>query len=129
MKKKRNTWFTFMAIAFCMTLGFGADVYAQGGGACAEDIAKFCKDLQPGGGRIAKCLKDHEKELSATCKEEVAEVQKRWNESAQACHDDVLKFCKDVQPGGGRIAKCLKEHQSELSPECQERWLKPRKKQ
>ena len=129
MQKRGNNRFAFMAVVLCLTLGLGADVYAQSGGACAGDIAKFCKDLQPGGGRIAKCLKDHEKELSATCKEEVAEVQKRWNETAQACHDDVLKFCKDAQPGGGRIAKCLKEHQSELSPECQERWLKQRKKQ
>jgi hypothetical protein len=38
------------------------------------------------------------------------------------CADDVQKFCKDVQPGGGRIARCLKEHESEFSPECKERW-------
>jgi hypothetical protein len=127
MKRRGNAWLTLVVVAFCMTLAFEADGCAQVRDACADDIAKFCKGLQPGGGRIAKCLKDHEKELSPACKEEVAEVQKRWNEAAQACHDDVLKFCKDVQPGGGRIAGCLREHRSELSPECQERWLKPRK--
>lgn len=129
MKGMRNSWFVLIAVGFCTSLWLGNDVYAQGGGACADDIAKFCKDVQPGGGRISGCLKAHEKELSATCKEEIAEVQKRWNETAQACHDDVLKFCKDVQPGGGRIAKCLREHQSELSADCQEKWLKAKKKQ
>ena len=129
MKSIRDSWIVFMVAAFFMSLWFGADVWAQSGGRCDGDIAKFCKDVQPGGGRIAKCLRDHEKELSPTCKEEVTEAQKRWNETAQVCHDDVLKFCKDVQPGGGRIANCLKEHQSGLSPECQEKWLKQRKKQ
>jgi hypothetical protein len=44
------------------------------------------------------------------------------------CADDMQKFCKDVQPGGGRIARCLKEHESELSPECKEK-MEPRKGQ
>ena len=125
----RTKLFVPVVVAFCMTLWFGADVYAQRGGACAEDISKFCKDVKPGGGRIAKCLKEHENELSGTCKDEIAEVQKRFKETAEACHDDVLKFCKDVEPGGGRIAKCLRDHQSELSQECQEKWLNQRKKQ
>ena len=120
--------FVLVAAVFCMSLWFGVDAYAQRGGACAEDIVKFCKDVKPGGGRIAKCLKDHENELSGTCKDEIAQVQKRFKETAEACHDDVLKFCKDVEPGGGRIAKCLRDHQSELSQECQEKWLKQRKK-
>jgi hypothetical protein len=118
-----------IAMAFCMSVWFGADVYAQSGGACADDITKFCKDVKPGGGRIAKCLKDHENELSGICKDEIAEVQKRFNETAEACHDDVLKFCKDVEPGAGRIGRCLREHQSELSEECREKWLKQRRKQ
>jgi hypothetical protein len=49
----------------------------------------------------------------------VAKVKEKAREAKEACHDDVMKFCKDVQPGGGRILKCLKEHENELSPECQ----------
>lgn len=37
------------------------------------------------------------------------------------CKADIEKFCKDVPKGGGAVMKCLKEHQSELSPACQEK--------
>jgi hypothetical protein len=129
MNRRRKKLFVLIAIAFCMILWFGTDVYAQGGGPCAEDIAKFCKDIQPGGGRLVKCMKEHEKELSAPCRQQIHESQKRWRETVQACHDDALKFCTDVKPGGGRLVQCLKEHPNELSVECKERLAQPRKNQ
>ncbi|MDD5209878.1 MAG: cysteine rich repeat-containing protein [Elusimicrobiales bacterium] len=39
----------------------------KGKGPCAGDAAKFCKDVKPGEGRVAACLKEHEKELSQAC--------------------------------------------------------------
>jgi hypothetical protein len=36
----RKRLFVLVAVVFCMTLWFGADVYAQRGGACAEDISE-----------------------------------------------------------------------------------------
>ncbi len=36
-----------------------------------------------------------------------------------ACKADIEKLCKDVQPGNGGLKKCLKEHEAELSAECQ----------
>ena len=129
MDRSRKDLFFWVAMALAVTLWFGTDVYAQGGRPCSEDVAKFCKDVQPGGGRIAKCLKEHEKELSAPCKQHIAEMKKRFKETAQACHDDALKFCKDVRPGEGRILQCLKGHQNELSPECKEKLAPPGKEQ
>ena len=38
----------------------------------------------------------------------------------KACHQDVKKFCGDVQPGEGLIIQCLKQHSQELSPACAE---------
>ena len=87
-------------------------------GPCADDVAKFCKDVQPGGGRVAHCLKQHEQELSPACKQRAAEVKKRGKEFREACEDDVIKFCGDVKPGEGRIIKCLKQHEQELTPDC-----------
>jgi hypothetical protein len=37
------------------------------------------------------------------------------------CAADVKKFCGDVKQGQGAIANCMKAHQAELSPACQER--------
>lgn len=95
----------------------------RGHGPCADDVAKFCKDVQPGGGRIIECMKEHEKDLSPACKEKIAEGKKEFH---GACKDDVQKFCKDIKPGGGRIINCLKEHENELSSDCKAKLEKGR---
>jgi Cysteine rich repeat len=38
-----------------------------------------------------------------------------------ACAEDALKLCAGVQPGGGRIVACLKEHKVSLSDRCANR--------
>src|SRR5271155_5542380 len=35
-----------------------------------------------------------------------------------ACAEDAQKLCAGVQPGGGRIVACLKEHKDSLSDQC-----------
>src|ERR1700693_2248312 len=37
-----------------------------------------------------------------------------------ACASDVQKLCAGVQPGGGRIVACLKEHKDSLSDRCKQ---------
>ena len=85
---------------------------------CAEEIAKHCKEVKPGGGRILSCLDEHQKELSDSCRKKLEESKKKLMEAQQACTGDMEKFCKDVQPGEGRILKCLREHSQELSIVC-----------
>jgi len=85
---------------------------------CAEEIAKYCKEVKPGGGRILDCLNEHQKELSVSCRNKLEESKKKLMEAQQACTEDMGKFCKDVQPGRGRILKCLREHTQELSSAC-----------
>ncbi len=49
---------------------------AQGGpvrAACQGDIQTLCGSLQPGGGRIRDCMREHRAELSATCKIAIAD--------------------------------------------------------
>jgi hypothetical protein len=35
---------------------------------CKEEINAFCGDVQPGGGRILRCLDGHTESVSAACK-------------------------------------------------------------
>jgi hypothetical protein len=47
----------------------------KGTGACREDIAKFCKGVKPGEGRIVQCMKARENELSAPCRDEMKKAK------------------------------------------------------
>jgi cysteine rich repeat protein len=119
-RDKNIRWSVFIIAVAGLVLWTAADIFAQGRGPCAEDAAKYCKDVQPGGGRMAECLKEHENELSAVCKEHFAHMGQRGREVHAACRDDARKLCRDVKPGEGRIARCLHEHREELSPGCRE---------
>jgi hypothetical protein len=74
--------------------------------------------VKPGGGRILDCLNSHQKDLSITCSRKLEESKQKIMEAQQACTGDMEKFCKNVQPGQGRILSCLMEHARELSPAC-----------
>ena len=87
-------------------------------GPCAADVKKFCKDVQPGGGRIVQCMKQHESDLSQACKDHGKTVKAELEKAHEACKGDVEKLCKDVKPGDGRILHCLKEHEQQVSSGC-----------
>ncbi len=107
------------------TLVIAAD--EKGTRPCADDIEKFCKDVKPGAGSIEACLKEHQNDLSASCKERMDAAQKRAAAAKEACSEDVAKFCNDAKPGGGGIMRCLREHSADLSVKCKEA-LRPGKK-
>ena len=81
---------------------------------CADDVAKLCPGVKPGGGRIARCLQGKADQISAACKERMEQAK----EVHQACLADAEKFCSDVPPGQGRVAVCVQQHEAELSPTC-----------
>jgi len=114
----RNAFVT-MALAV-----FAAGVAAQAGaqqrreGPCAADVKKFCGDVQPGQGAIAKCMKAHEAELSPACQEGMKARAEKAESVREDCKRDVEKFCKGIAPGGGRILACLSARQAELNPAC-----------
>ncbi|MFS8037812.1 cysteine rich repeat-containing protein [Xanthobacter sp. AM11] len=37
-----------------------------------------------------------------------------------ACEADVKKLCSGIQPGGGRLIQCLRQHQADVSPTCKD---------
>lgn len=87
--------------------------------ACQTDVKTYCNNLTPGRGAIVKCLRDHEAQLTPTCKESFQNARMR-HPRMTACHEDVQKLCPGLQPGGGAIRDCLKEHESELSDACKD---------
>jgi len=100
---------------FSVVLYSHSHAYAEEALICADDIEKYCKEIKPGGGRLLECLKSHETELSLSCRGKIGELQGIIKGCEQACSGDIAQFCKDVQPGGGRIIKCLRRHDKELS--------------
>lgn len=129
--KRGSTFFgngmTVLACLLGLMLSSGAS--AQEARPCAEDAKKLCKGVEPGEGRIVRCMKEHESELSPACRDNVAKFKERAREIAEACKEDVQKNCKNVKRGGGRIVQCLKQHVDALSPECKENLSRPNRKQ
>jgi Cysteine rich repeat len=46
---------------------------AQLAGACKTDLQTLCAGVQPGGGRIRDCMKEHRVQLSTACKISLAD--------------------------------------------------------
>ena len=44
-----------------------------------------------------------------------------------ACETDIQKLCAGVQPGGGRILVCLKQHKDQVSDGCKQAVVKATK--
>jgi len=99
---------------------FATTAWAQGGGPCADDVAKLCKDVQPGEGRVMACLKTNKASVSTQCKTYLKQVK-------DACQADVEKFCSDIPAGKGAVGKCLKTHSADLSPDCKAAFAKAKK--
>ncbi len=103
--------------ALCTGLTASGGALAQAP-SCKADLAKFCPQAKPGGGQVAACLKQNAAQLSAPCKERVGQMKELLKEVHQACEEDIHFLCAGIQPGGGRIAACLKQSESEVSAGC-----------
>ncbi|HXX29775.1 MAG TPA: cysteine rich repeat-containing protein [Myxococcaceae bacterium] len=91
------------------------------GGACRDDIAALCPNVQPGPEAhkaIAQCLDSQQDKLSAACKAQIDARKAKAEAARQACQPDVEKFCSNVPQGGGQVMQCLRQHQNELSDAC-----------
>lgn len=95
------------ATAFLLTT---ASVFAAAGpgGACKEDREKFCKDVQPGQGRIVKCLAEHKAELSQACANMGAQMKASREKVHEACGDEIQQYCGDKAGDRQGMKNCLK---------------------
>lgn len=87
---------------------------------CQADVQKFCADAPVGVGAVQACLEKHEAELSKECLQRLDDFKARAGALAATCRWDVARFCSDVAPGGGRIARCMQARRDQLSPECKD---------
>jgi cysteine rich repeat protein len=102
-----------LGLSFALFALFHPPAFAQGR-ACADDVAKFCTSVKDKPAQAMQCLKAHQSDLSADCRSRLQATDAQMKEVSDACQSDVQRFCSDVSPGGGCIAQCLKQHQSEL---------------
>jgi Cysteine rich repeat len=79
---------------------------------CAADIKQACANIEPGGGRIAACVKEKLNNFSDACKARLAEVAA----TAKTCREEVNKECGTER----RLKKvaCVKDALSKLSDGC-----------
>ncbi len=92
---------------------------------CDADIEQYCPGLPPNSQKALMCMMAYEDKLSEECKLGIMEAAMAIkmsavaiNYSIMACEEDADKFCLDVQPGEGRIVRCIKEHEAEVSEAC-----------
>ena len=114
----RNTLVSLVFVLFTAAVAADAGAQQRRDGPCAADVKKFCGDVKPGQGAIAKCMKAHETELSPACRESSKARAEKAERVREECKADAEKLCKGIAPGGGRILSCLKSRQPELQPAC-----------
>ena len=95
---------------------------------CMPERKKFCADVQLGGGKVADCLRAHEKELSPACHEalygrpdqaQTKEAPPQGGDDTKAeCRGDAIKFCREAIGDKARMKTCMQEHAAQLSEGC-----------
>lgn len=92
---------------------------------CSSELAQYCAEVTPGEGRLLACLYAHGDKLSGQCDYAVYNAAVRLERAISAityvaseCRAELETHCAQVELGEGRVAQCLKDHASELSPGC-----------
>ncbi len=79
---------------------------------CDADVQSFCPGLQPGGGRIVRCLGANYMSVSASCRATMASAMN------DVCGQDLARLCPGSTLGGGEAESCLQAHIAELKGSC-----------
>jgi hypothetical protein len=117
-----SSLFTCIDHASAQTIGYG-EAIDRLAVRCGKDIAKFCRTVNLGGGRMQQCLA--KAGVSAQCKATLAEVkvllQKRADARAavlRVCDVDIKTYCSGIQPGDGHLMECFMKAQSRMNAQC-----------
>lgn len=86
---------------------------------CQEDVSRFCANVEPGGGRLHDCLREHLEELSHECQAQEFAVEQMEDLAAStklACEQELTSaFCKEKT----RKLHCLWRNVDDANPQCQ----------
>ncbi len=97
----------------------------QAAQACAPDIQAHCAGIPQGEGRIAKCLREHQQQLSPACQRGMAQAATLMKEVVAACEDDIHRYCAGAAPGTAK--ECLRTNFRELSFGCKRELFEAKK--
>lgn len=94
---------------------------------CQADLQKYCKDVEPGDGRLLACLYAHSDKISARCEYAVYDAASQLERAltalsyvANECRDDLTANCADIKPGEGRLLNCLDKNNAKVSARCKQ---------
>ena len=92
---------------------------------CAVEIETYCNQVSPGEGRMLACFYAHEDKLSGKCQFALYTADLQLEAAmaaleyvANACRDDILELCAEVQVGEGRVIECLQSNAGDVSESC-----------
>lgn len=85
---------------------------------CEAELEHRCGDLSSKDRK--RCIETQMSRLTQcrVARERLARWKEERTKDRVACDEDVRRFCKEVQPGGGRIRQCLMDHAQEVSERC-----------
>jgi hypothetical protein len=103
-------------------------------GPCVADVARFCKDVARGEGRMRTCLLAHAKDLAPACRTRLEAASVADDPAAPGvgppalrdCRQDLRTHCASVEAGDGRLRDCLDAHARDLTPRCKAALARPR---
>lgn len=52
------------------------------------------------------------------CEQQASQSSQQRDVSTGACSDDISRLCAGVQPGEGRIDRCLRDRAADLNADC-----------
>lgn len=113
----------WLGVMFAVSVLGGVQAGHAQWAACRADAEKFCADVQPGGGRILQCLRQHRNQLSPQCASHLegaasatpGQEHHRWR---QACRTEIDTYCADAPIERRAMLECLHKHANQLSASC-----------
>jgi len=108
-----------------LTAAMRGELSAQVLKGCSSELTQYCAQVTPGEGRRLACLYAYGDKLSGQCDYALYNAAARLERAISAityvvseCRAELETHCANIDAGEGRIAQCLKDHASELSPGC-----------